>query len=250
MNWLRNIAGRVYAMYGLLLFIATLLIMVIPMWIVSLFPDPRKTRYFLVLSRGWMRIYMPLVFCPVHRKGKEHFKKGQVYVVVCNHNSLMDVPVSTPGVPGVNKTLAKYEMSRIPLFGMMYRIGGILVNRKDEASRKHSFELMKNALQMGMHMVLFPEGTRNRTGKPLKDFYDGAFSLAIDAQVPVMPGVIFNTRKILVPEKFFFALPHRIDFHFLPPVDTKGLTRDDTQALKSRIFQIMWDYYEQNGGMR
>lgn len=246
MNWLRNIAGRVYVVYGLLIFVATLLVMVIPIWITSLLPDPRKTRYFLALARGWMKVFMPIVFCPVYRRGKEHFKKGQVYVVVCNHNSLMDVPVTTPGVPGVNKTLAKQEMSKIPLFGMMYKIGSVMVNRKDEASRKQSIERMREALEMGMHMILFPEGTRNRTGYPLKSFYDGAFLLAIDAQVPIIPSLVFHTRKILVPGKVFFALPHHIDFHFLPPVETKGLKREDARMLKEKVFMIMWDYYQQH----
>lgn len=248
MKWFKNIAGRVFAVYGLLLFVATLLIVLVPIWIISFFPDPRKTRYFLNIGRVWMGVYMPLIGCPVFRKGLQHFKKGQQYVVVCNHNSFIDVPVTTPGVPGVNKTLAKAEMAKIPLFGMMYRIGGIMVNRQDDQSRRQSFEHMHNALKMGMHMVLFPEGTRNRTDMPLKKFYDGAFILAIEAQTPVMPALLFNTRKIQVPGKFLFALPHRIDFHFLPPVDTAGLTRDDLPALKEKVFNIMWDYYTKQTG--
>lgn len=247
MNWLRNIAGRIFAVYGLLLFAATLLVVLIPIWIISFFPDPHKTRWFLALGRVWMKVYMNLIFCPVYRKGLENFKKGQVYVVVCNHNSFMDVPVTTPGVPGVNKTLAKAEMARIPLFGMMYKIGGIMVDRKNDASRRQSFEHMHRALEMGMHMVLFPEGTRNRTGYPLKNFYDGAFILAIDTQTPIIPSLLFHTRDILLPGKFF-ALPHRIDFHFLPPIPTQGLSRDDLPALKEKVFVTMWDYYLANGG--
>ena len=63
-----------------------------------------------------------------------------------------------------------------------------------------------------------------------------------------MPALLFNTRKIQVPGKFLFALPHRIDFHFLPPVDTIGLTRDDLPALKEKVFNIMWDYYTKQTG--
>ncbi|MGX5820590.1 lysophospholipid acyltransferase family protein [Chitinophaga lutea] len=250
MKSLRNIFGRIYAAYGLLLFIATMLVVFIPILIFSLFPDPAKTRWFLHLGRVWMKIYMPLIGCPVKRKGLEYFQKGQVYVVTCNHNSLVDVPVTTPGVPGVNKTLAKASMGKIPVFGIMYRIGGIMVDRKDDASRKRSIELMKDALSKGMHMILFPEGTRNRTNYPLKSFYDGAFLLAIDTQVPIMPSLLFHTRKILVPGKFFFALPHPIEYHFLPPVPTAGLTRADLPALKQKVFVMMWEYYAQHSGDR
>lgn len=245
MKWLRNIAGRLYAFYGLTLFAATMLVVFIPIWIISLLPDPHKTKYFLILGRGWMAVYMPLVFCPVTRRGKEYFKKGQQYVVVCNHNSFVDILVATPGVPGVNKTLAKTEMAKIPLFGVLYRIGSVLVNRKDEQSRRDSLERMRHTLEMGMHMVLYPEGTRNRTSMPMKRFYDGAFSLAIDTQTPIMPAVILHTRKILVPGKFS-AWPHRIGFHFLPPVETKGLTREDLPQLKEKIFVMMWDYYQKH----
>ncbi|WP_341840497.1 lysophospholipid acyltransferase family protein [Chitinophaga caseinilytica] len=243
MNWLKNIVGRIYAVYGLLLFAATLLIVLIPIWIISFLPDPRKTRYFLGIGRVWMKFYMPMIGCPVFRKGLQFFEKGRQYVVVCNHNSLIDVPVTTPGVPGVNKTLAKSSMGKIPLFGMMYHIGGIMVDRSSEASRRESVVKMKEALAMGMHMVLFPEGTRNRTGQPLKEFYDGAFNLAIDTQTPIMPSLLFHTRKIQVPGKFLYAWPHRIDYHFLEPIETTGLTRDDTPALKEKVFRIMWDYY-------
>ncbi|HEU4555485.1 MAG TPA: lysophospholipid acyltransferase family protein [Chitinophaga sp.] len=219
--------------------------MFIPMWLVSLLPEPRRTRWFFMLARGWMKVFMPLLFCPVRRKGLEYFEPGVNYIVVCNHNSLMDVPVTTPGVPGLNKTLAKVEMARTPLFGVMYKIGSVLVDRKDENSRRHSYEEMKEVLAMGMHMILYPEGTRNKTDQPLKSFYDGAFSLAIDTQHPIMPAVLFHTREILPPGRIFYALPHVIDFHFLPPISTKGLGKDDMPVLKEKVFKAMWEYIEQ-----
>jgi 1-acyl-sn-glycerol-3-phosphate acyltransferase len=244
MSWLKNILARLYAVYGLLLFLITVVIMFIPMWVISLLPDPKRMRWFFVLARGWMKVFMPLVFCPVRRKGLEHFEPGVNYIIVCNHNSFMDVPVTTPGVPGLNKTLAKKEMARLPLFGTMYKIGSVLVDRQSEQSRRLSYEGMKDVLNMGMHMVLYPEGTRNKTDQPLKAFYDGAFSLAIDTQRPIMPAVLFHTRKILPPGRVFYALPHRIDFHFLPPIPTRGLGKDDMPALKEKAFRTMWDYIE------
>lgn len=245
MSWLKNILGRLYAVYGSLLFLVTLFIVFIPMWIISRLPEPAKFRWFFALVRGWMGVFMPLVFCPVRRKGLQHFEPGVNYVVVCNHNSLMDVPVTTPGVPGMHKTLAKIEMIKTPLFGMMYKIGSVLVDRQSEESRHRSYEEMKEILERGMHMTLFPEGTRNKTDQPLKSFYDGAFSLAIETQHPIMPAVLFHTRKILPPGRIFYALPHRIDFHFLPPVPTKGLSKDDVPALKEKVFRMMWDYIEE-----
>ncbi|WP_295117214.1 1-acyl-sn-glycerol-3-phosphate acyltransferase [uncultured Chitinophaga sp.] len=245
MNWFKNIAGRIYAVYGLIMFAVTMLIVFIPIWIFSHFPDPAKTRWFLHFGRVWMNVFMPLIGCPVRRKGLENFAKGQSYVVVCNHNSLIDVLVTTAEVPGVSKTLAKVEMGKIPLFGIMYRIGGIMVDRKDEESRKNSVIQMKEALRLGMHVQLYPEGTRNKSKYPLKNFYDGAFALAIDTQTPIMPSLLFHTRKIL-PVAGFWAAPHPIDYHFLPPISTKGLTQHDIPALKEKVFTLMWEYYREH----
>lgn len=243
MKLIKDIFGRIFALYALLLFAGTMLIVFIPIWIFSFFPDPKKTRGFITIGRIWMKVYMPLIGCPVRIKGREYFEDGKTYVVVCNHNALIDVPVTTPGVPGVNKTLAKASMGKIPLFGVLYRIGGILVDRKDEQSRKNSVLQMREALKKGMHMLLYPEGTRNRTNEPLKPFYDGAFALAIEAQVPIIPSLLFHTKIVNPADKGFYAWPHHIDYHFLPPVPTTGLTKEDVPALKEKVFKIMWDYY-------
>lgn len=239
----KNIFGRLFAFWALLLFAGTMLIIFIPIWIISFWPDPRKSKGFLAIGRVWMKIYMPLIGCPVRRKGTEYFAPGQTYVIVCNHNALIDVPVTTSKIPGANKTLAKASMAKIPLFGVLYRIGGILVDRSSEESRKNSVVEMKRALDMGLHILLYPEGTRNRTAEPLKAFYDGAFALAIDTQLPLIPSVLFHTKKILPPGKKGFAWPHRIDYHFLPPIPTTGLTRDDIPALKEKVFRQMWEHY-------
>lgn len=240
---LRNIFGRIFALWTLLLFAGTMLIVFIPVWIFSFWPDPTKTKGFLAIGRAWMIVFMPLIGCPVRRKGTEYFAPDQTYVIVCNHNSLIDVPVTTAKTPGPNKTLAKSSLGKIPLFGVMYRIGGIMVDRSSEASRKHSVVQMKEALDLGLHMLLYPEGTRNRTPEPLKAFYDGAFALAIDTQKPIMPSLLFHTRKILPAEKKFFMWPHPIEYHFLPPIPTAGLTRDDLPTLKEKVFQLMTNYY-------
>lgn len=190
-----------------------------------------------------MGIYLPMVFCPVRRKGKEHFRKGENYVVVINHNSLVDVPVSSPWIPGPNKTLAKVEMARIPIFGVIYKSGSILVNRKNKNSRVESFIRMQEMLDKGLHLCLYPEGTRNKTSEPLQPFFDGAFVTAIKAQKPVIPGLIFNTGQILPHNRRFWAWPHTIHFHFLEPVPTAGLSLKDAADFKQRIYNLMLEYY-------
>jgi len=229
--------------YVLIIFFITMLVVYVPIWFISKLQEPARAKALHKAFRLWMGVYMPLVFCPVRRTGKEHFKKGQTYIVVINHNSLADIPVSSPWIPGPNKTLAKVEMSKTPLFGMIYTTGSILVDRKKGDSRRESFAKMQETLEMGIHLCLYPEGTRNKTSEPLQPFYDGAFITAIKAQKPIIPGIIFNTGKILPHNKKLWARPMPIRIDFLAPIPTEGLTLDNVTALKDRVHEIMASYY-------
>lgn len=243
---MKNIFGRIWATWGLIWFVLTMLVFMIPFIIVYYMAEPKRTHFFIAISRIWMGIYMPLIGCPVKIKGKENFAPGENYIVLCNHNAFIDVPVSSPGIPGGNKTIAKAELANTPIFGMLYKMGSVLVDRKSEVSRRESFTTMKAILGMGLHMCIYPEGTRNRTEDPLKSFHDGAFRLAIATGKPLMPALIFNSRKVM-PEKPKFSLfPHLMGFHFLPPVKINA--NDTVEILKEKLFTIMSDYYAKNNG--
>jgi 1-acyl-sn-glycerol-3-phosphate acyltransferase len=246
MNPIKRILGHIYFVYALTLFAATMLIVFIPIWLTSLLNEPQRARVMHPIFRIWMGVYMLLAFCPVIRKGRKHFKKGQNYVVVCNHNSFADVPVSSPWIPGPNKTLAKVEMAHIPIFGVIYKTGSVLVDRKNEASRRDSFAQMIETLEKGLHLCLYPEGTRNKTTQPLQPFHKGAFKTAIDTQKPIIPGLIFNTRGILPDRPKFWAWPNKIHFHFLPAVETTGLQAGDAERLKEEVRTKMEAYFVQH----
>ena len=191
-----------------------------------------------------MDVFLFVIGCRIRVKGDKNFEKGKTYVVVCNHRSLMDVPLSTPHIPGPNKTIAKKELAKIPIFGQVYKRGSILVDRKSDESRRKSIEQMRQVLTKGMHMCIYPEGTRNKTSMPLKSFYDGAFKLASDTGTSIIPAIIFNTDKVLPRNKSFFVWPHPVSIHFLPPITVSR--NENVQELREKIFKIMWDYYETN----
>jgi 1-acyl-sn-glycerol-3-phosphate acyltransferase len=247
MKIFKEIFGRIWALWAAIAFISTMLVFLIPFLIFS-YPlkDPLKVKRFISGSRIWMAVFLHLVGCPLRIKGRENFAPGENYIVVCNHNSFLDIPVSSPAIPGGNKTIAKEEMARIPLFGMLYRTGSVLVNRKSDSSRKESYNKMKEVLQMGLHMCLYPEGTRNKSNEPLKPFHSGAFRLSTDTRKAIVPALIFNTRKALPSNKFFYAMPHRLSIHFLPPVFPKE--SESTDSLRLRVHEIMRDYYVRETG--
>jgi 1-acyl-sn-glycerol-3-phosphate acyltransferase len=240
MNFLKSIFARVWAVWGIISFMGTFLIIFIPAMLTYMVPDPKGAKIFTGIARVWMTIWLTIVGCPLRVVGKKNFVKGKAYIVTCNHNSLMDVPLSSPFIPGANKTIAKTSFAKVPLFGWFYSKGSVLVDRNSEKSRRRSFEEMRKVLRNGIHMCIYPEGTRNRGGEPLKKFYDGAFKLAVDTKKDVIPSLIFNTNKALPVNRSFYFLPQRLEIHFLEPIESAGLS---TEQLKNKVFTIMKDYY-------
>jgi len=240
MTFFKNIFARCWAAWGLISFAATFLLIFIPSMISYLIPGNRGQQYFITVSRIWMRIWLLLIGCPVKVRGRALFRKGANYVVVFNHNALLDVPLSAPFVPGANKTIAKASFAKVPLFGWFYSKGSVLVDRKSEQSRIKSLDAMKKVLLTGMHMCIYPEGTRNRSKEPLKPFYDGAFKLAIESGKEIMPCILLGTRKAMPINKSFYLLPTRLEMHFLPPVSSEHIA---VKALNQKVFEQMKDFY-------
>jgi 1-acyl-sn-glycerol-3-phosphate acyltransferase len=195
---------------------------------------------FIRIARLWMNIWLTLIGCPVTVKGKENFAPHTTYIVTCNHNSLMDVPLSSPFIPGPNKTIAKTSFANIPLFGFYYRKGSVLVDRKSELSRKESYRKMKQVLATGMHMCIYPEGTRNKTKEVIGPFHNGAFRLAVDTKNAILPGIILNTSKAMPNKKVFYLLPHKLQIHFLPPIPVGE--NESADQLKEKTHEIMKAY--------
>jgi 1-acyl-sn-glycerol-3-phosphate acyltransferase len=242
MKIIKDIFGRIWAIWASIIFLPTLLIFVWPIWLSHYLPEPWGMRVFRGTTRFWMTFFLYAIGSPLRIYGRKNHDKNENYIVVSNHSSMMDVPAMTPFFPGPNKTIAKKSMAEIPLFGIIYRKGSVLVDRDNDASRRKSFDDMKKVLlEAKLDMVIYPEGTRNRTGKPLKDFYDGAFKLAVACKKDIIPVVMLHTATVLPPGKTFFVWPHPIDMHLLPPVPTEGKTPED---LKKEVFSIMWEFIE------
>jgi 1-acyl-sn-glycerol-3-phosphate acyltransferase len=237
-----SILGFLATIWTALMFIITMLFFLFPVWLTGFRPEPERTEWMIRLARSWMAVFFFLSGIRLKILGREKFRTGENYIVVSNHNSLMDVPLTSPGIPGANKTIAKAEMAKIPVFNIIYKRGSILVDRKSDQSRRDSYQKMKDVLAAGMHMCIYPEGTRNKTGKPLKEFHDGAFKLSLDTGKAIMPCIIFGTKRMLPNDRKFYFRPGRLEMHFLDPVI--AVPGETVQDLRNRVFQIMWTYYE------
>ncbi len=219
MNIFKSIFARIWALWGLLTFVATFAIIFLPSMASYLFANPAKgQRCFIWISKIWMRSWLRMIGCSLKIKGLEHFANNKNFIVVFNHNSMLDIPLSCPFVPGANKTIGKSSLSTIPIFGQFYKRGAVLVNRSDEKSRRKSYEMMKEVLEQGMHMCVYPEGTRNRTEALLKPFYDGAFKLSVDTGKEIIPCIISGTKKASPMDRTFYLWPTKLRMHFLSPI--------------------------------
>jgi len=243
---MKNILKAIFAFYGLVLFIITLLIVILPIFLIRNMKEPKRGVWIYRIYRAWMHVYLFLIGVRVEIKGLEHFKKGTSYVITANHRSFLDIMITVPFLPGPNKTLAKIEMAKIPLFGLIYRVGSVLVDRSDENSRRESLIKMQEVLERGQHLCLYPEGTRNRTEENLRAFYTGAFATAIHAQKDIIPCVLFGTNKIMPVKPLFSLRPGKIKMHFLPAISVKDYSDKDKGILKDKVYNIMWDYIEKN----
>ena len=246
MKIVKDILGRVFALWAILVFSISLLVILIPIWIISRQKEPRRTINAFKVFHPWISFFFIMTGVKRRLVGLERFGNGANYIVICNHNCFMDVPLSSCGIPVPNRTIAKAEMAKIPLFKVIYRAGSVLVDRKSESSRKKSYVQMRKVLQMGLTMCIYPEGTRNKGREPMQKFQDGAFRLAVESGKDILPAVLFNTIKVMPRNKSFYFWPHPVEMHFLEPVTVAGKTPEE---VKQESFEIMRDYYVANGGM-
>jgi len=137
------------------------------------------------------------------------------------------------------KFLSKAEAPKMPFVGPLIKNLSVLVDRKSSTSRSNTFEKMALELEKVSSIFLYPEGTRNRTKDLIKPFYDGAFRLAIEHQIPIVVNTLVGTKKINSPNKLLTFLPGKITSYWEEPILTKGLTKEDIPLLKEKVKSIM-----------
>ena len=161
------------------------------------------------------------------------------YIFVGNHISYLDIPMIVNSIRQPARVLGKAEMANVPLFGLLYRYGAILVDRESAADRKKSVRQLASVLRKGISVFIFPEGTFNTTAYPLKSFYDGAFRMAIETQTAILPVIFPDTVNRLHYDSLFTFTPGRCRAIFLDMVQVAGLSADDIPQLKSKVYAAM-----------
>ena len=229
-----------YCTYALLLFVIGMLCVLPFVAIFSLQDEKTGGDRIYKVCRYWDNSWLALV-------GIRHFNiyesapdPGKRYVFVSNHISYLDIPLILQAIRRNDfRILGKAEMTKFPVFGYIYSRAVILVDRTTAAGRSRSVRELKSILAVERSVFIFPEGTFNETGRPLKTFYDGAFRIAIETQTALQPILFLDTFDRMHYSTLYSLRPGVTRAIFLPEIDTNGLTLADLPGLKQRVFTEM-----------
>jgi 1-acyl-sn-glycerol-3-phosphate acyltransferase len=229
-----------YTLYGFAWFLI-LMLLLFPFFIVgSFFGKVKGGNIIYSLCRFWADCWFFLLAIK-HKNiyGQPHDRNKQ-YIFLSNHISYFDIPVMMKAVRGEHmRILGKSEMAKIPLFGFIYKNAVVMVDRKNAQQRAKSLKTLKSILAKNISIFICPEGTFNMTNAPLKNFYDGAFRIAIETQTPIKPILFLDTYDRLNYKSIFSLSPGRSRAVYLPETITTGYTFEDVQYLKEKIYKQM-----------
>lgn len=162
------------------------------------------------------------------------------YIFVSNHISYFDIPVMMKAVRHQHmRILGKAEMAKVPIFGFIYRKAVVLVQRDNLQQRAQSVGILKAVLKKKISVFICPEGTFNTTHEPLKNFYDGAFRIAVETQTPIKPILLLDTYDRMPYDTVFSLNPGRSRAVYLEETLTNGMTLKDVPLLKEIIHKQM-----------
>lgn len=195
--------------------------------------------YFFVMARIWAKVILFGMGFRVKLETQEEIIEGKSYMFIANHTSMTDIMLMLSVVKNPFVFVGKMELTKIPLFGFFYKRTCILVDRSSSKSRMAVFERAQKKIDQGFSICIFPEG-----GVPfdesivLDEFKDGAFRLAIDHHIPIVP-LTFADNKKRFSYTFFSGSPGlmRVKIHRF--FDTKNQASDYKKTIKAEVRQVI-----------
>jgi len=165
-------------------------------------------------------------------------KPGQSYMFVANHTSMADIMLMLAVVKNPFVFVGKAELAKLPLFGFFYKRTCILVDRSNQISRQAVFKRAQKRLNQGLSICIFPEGGVPDENVILDEFKDGAFRLAINHQIPIVP-IVFPDNKKRFSFTFWSGSVGRMRAILLNFISTKGLKNTDSKELNQNVRNLI-----------
>ena len=235
-----KVLSALYLVYAGIIFII-LMFIALPFVLIAttLFKPLQGKRIGLFILRCWAWGFSLLSFFFVRTKNISLVNTNTPHIYIANHGSYLDAIAVCISVPQSFSALGKIEMSKVPVFGWIYSRIVVMIDRSSKESREESVTTLKAEINNGQSILLFPEGTMNKTAGVLSDFYDGAFRIAIETQTPIQPFIILNNRKLLPRVNPLTAHPGVITAVFLPEVAVNEYKINDVEILKLKVYTMM-----------
>lgn len=219
--------------------LASIIMLLFPLLIISILKEEWYPFFFRLAQLWAWGILYAMGFYPKIVREQE-FKKGESYMLIANHTSMTDVMLMLIIAKNPFVFVGKKELSKIPLFGFFYKRTCILVDRDSPKSRMEVYQRAQKRLNQGLSICIFPEGlVPEDESVILADFKDGAFRLAIEHQIPIVPMTFYDNKKRFS-YTFFSGSPGimRAKVHeFIP---TAGFTVDDKKAIRDKAWDVIY----------
>ena len=200
--------------------------------------------YFFKMARIWSKFILIGMGFYYKIDKEQELELNKNYMIVANHTSMIDIMLMLVTIKKPFVFVGKQELSKIPLFGFFYKRTCILVDRASSRSKHGVFERAQKRINQGLSICIFPEGgVPDNESVVLDSFKDGAFRLAIDHQLPIIP-ITFADNKKRFSYTFFSGSPGLLRVRILPFVETKGKTMADKNNLKDEVWKTIHDQLE------
>jgi 1-acyl-sn-glycerol-3-phosphate acyltransferase len=211
----------------------------LPILVIVISSD-RFYKIFFKIAIFWGKtILFVMGFKPVVETEQEIIP-GKSYMFIANHASLIDVMLMLAVMKNPAVFVGKKEVRKIPVFGYVARKTSILVDRDNAESRKEVYISAEEKLNQGLSIAIFPEGLVPPEDIILSEFKNGAFNLAIEHQIPIVPMTFYDVKKRFS-WTFFSGWPGKLRVKIHNFIQTEGLTHDDMEATKQKAYKIIHD---------
>ncbi len=197
--------------------------------------------YFFVMARIWAKVILFGMGFHYKVEREQELDPHKSYMLVANHTSMTDIMLMLAVIRNPFVFVGKKELSKIPLFGFFYKRTCILVDRSSSKSRMEVFNRAQKRLNQGLSVCIFPEGgVPNDESVLLDEFKDGAFRLALEHQIPIVP-ITFADNKERFSYTFLSGSPGKMRVKTHTFIPTTGLTLDHKKEVRDKVRAIIYN---------
>ena len=205
---------------------------------------------FFKIAKAWANTILFVMGFRIKLKQEEKFDPTKSYMLCPNHTSMIDIMVMLSVAKYPFVFVGKAELTKIPIFGFFYKRTCIIVDRNNSKSRTAVFDEARRRLSNGLDVCIFPEGlVPDDESIVLSEFKKGAFRLALEYQIPIVPMTFYDCKKRFS-YTFFSGGPGKLRVKIHKFIATEGLTLKDCDALKDQTFDLIYNDLIVNGNLQ